>query len=303
MPSSGKALLCNLISSLPKVDPWVMLHYIENIVALNKLGKIDNQTSEYLLKTNHNVFFHDSLLLRNSNFRRSDITSIQNNVKYKILKKRLDPNESNVLRKNKHKIITHYCLHFTAIAKEIIFKTFKNKLLYIQVLRSPITFSMIKRIADWTKEIEKSKNRDGHIKFFYKRLKKNIPYFMKDMTKEYFLANKYERAIMIIEKNFNTNILKNDKLKKYKSSEIVIPFENLIQNPKNYLNRICNHIQSKIDKNALKSFKKNNVPRYLDLKNEELLTLQFLKKKVQPKYYTKLLNLNNFYKRKILKKF
>ena len=102
MPSSGKALLCNLISSLPKVDPWVMLHYIENIVALNKLGKIDNQTSEYLLKTNHNVFFHDSLLLRNSNFRKSDITSIQNNVKYKILKKRLDPNESNVLRKNKH---------------------------------------------------------------------------------------------------------------------------------------------------------------------------------------------------------
>ena len=68
MPSSGKALLCDLISSLPKVDPWVMLHYIENIVALNKLGKIDNLTSEYLLKTNHNVFFHDSLLLRNSNF-------------------------------------------------------------------------------------------------------------------------------------------------------------------------------------------------------------------------------------------
>ena len=303
MPSSGKSLVCNLISSLPKVDPWVMLHYIENIIALNKMGELSSEVSKYLLVTNHNVFFHDSLLLRNSNFRKSDITSIQNNIKYKILKERLDPNEAKVLRKNKHKIITHYCIHFTAIAKEIIFETFKNKLLYIQVLRSPITFSMIKRIANWTKEIEKSRNRDGHIKFFYKRLKKNIPYFMKDMTKEYFLANKYERAIMIIEKNLNTKILRNDKLKKYKSSEIIIPFENLIRDPKNYLNKICSCIKSKIDKNVLKSFKKNNVPRYLDLKNEELLTLKFLKKKVRPKYYSKLLNLNNFYERKILKKF
>ena len=103
MPSSGKALLCDLISSLPKVDPWVMLHYIENIVALNKLGKIDNLTSEYLLKTNHNVFFHDSLLLRNSNFRKNDITSLQKNVKYNILKSRLDNNENKVLKKKETK--------------------------------------------------------------------------------------------------------------------------------------------------------------------------------------------------------
>ena len=140
MPSSGKALLCDLVSSLPKVDPWVMLHYIENIVALNKLGKLSREISEYLLKTNHNVFFHDSLLLRNLNFRKSDITSLQKNVKYKILKTRLDPDEIKVLKKNKNKVITHYCLHFTAIAKKILFQTFKNKLLYIQVYRSPITF-------------------------------------------------------------------------------------------------------------------------------------------------------------------
>ena len=83
---------------------------------------------------------------------------------------------------------------------------------------------------------------------------------------------------MIIEK-FKYKNFENDKLKKYKSSEIIIPFENLIRDPKNYLNKICSRIKSKIDKNVLKSFKKNNVPRYLDLKNEELLTLKFLKKK------------------------
>ena len=304
MPSSGKALLCDLISSLPKVDPWVMLHYIENIVALNKLGKIDNQTSEYLLKTNHNVFFHDSLLLRNSNFRKNDITSIQKNVKYSVLKSRLDNNENKVLKKNINKVITHYCLHFTAIAKRILFQTFKEKLIYIQVYRSPITFSMINRIANWTLQIQKSKSRDGHIKFFDKNLRKNFPYFIMNKHKEYLLANKYEKAIMIIEKNFQTKAINTKNIsKKYKSIEIIVPFENLLKDPKKYLKKICKIIKSRIDKFTLKSLKKNNVPRKYSLDKEKLITLKLLKNKIRPKYFDKLINLEKLYKKNILSRF
>ncbi len=304
MPSSGKALLCDLISSLPKVDPWVMLHYIENIVALNKLGKIDNLTSEYLLKTNHNVFFHDSLLLRNSNFRKNDITSLQKNVKSNILKLRLDNNENKVLKKNRNKVITHYCLHFTAIAKKILFQTFKEKLIYIQVYRSPITFSMINRIANWTLQIQKSKSRDGHIKFFDKNLRKNLPYFMMSKHKEYLLANKYEKAIMIIEKNFKTKAINNKNIsKKYKSIEIIVPFENLLKDPKKYLKKICKIINSRIDKFALKSLKKNNVPRKYNLDKEKLITLKLLRNKIRPKYFDKLINLEKLYEKNILSRF
>lgn len=304
MPSSGKALLCDLISSLPKVDPWVMLHYIENIVALNKLGKIDNLTSEYLLKTNHNVFFHDSLLLRNSNFRKNDITSLQKNVKYNVLKSRLDNNENKVLKKNKNKVITHYCLHFTAIAKRILFQTFKEKLIYIQVYRSPITFSMVNRIANWTLQIQKSKSRDGHIKFFDKNLRKNLPYFMINKHKEYLLANKYEKAIMIIEKNFKTKAINTKNIsKKYKSIEIIVPFENLLKDPKKYLKKICKIINSRIDKFALKSLKKNNVPRKYNLDKEKLITLKLLRNKIRPKYFDKLINLEKLYEKNILSKF
>ena len=57
---------------------------------------------------------------------------------------------------------------------------------------------MIKRIANWTKKLKNQEIEMVTLNFY--RLKKNIPYFMKDMTKEYFLANKYERAIMIIKK-------------------------------------------------------------------------------------------------------
>ena len=94
MPSSGKALICDLVSSLPNVDPWVMLHYIENILALNKIGILNNEVSKYLLRTNHNVFFHDSLLLRNLNFRKVTSHQLLEMKKFKNIKERLHPNES-----------------------------------------------------------------------------------------------------------------------------------------------------------------------------------------------------------------
>ena len=304
MPSSGKALICNLISSLPKVDPWVMLHPIENIVALNKMGKLDNKISEYLLKTNHNVLFHDNILLRHANFRKADITSVQKNVKYNSLKKRLSPNETDVIKKYKNKVIFHYCLHFTAIAKKILFQTFKDKLLYIQIYRSPITLSMIERIANWTLQIEKSKSRDGHIKLYNKKHKKNLPYFLKDNSSQYLSANKYEKAIMIIEKNLNKKLIYLKKsTKRNVSIEIIIPFENLLKNPKKYIKSIGKHINSKVDRLVLKSFEKNKVPRNINLEKEKLITLKFLKNKIRPRYFNKLLYLEKFYKQRVLNKF
>ena len=304
IPSSGKSLACNLISSLPKVDPFVLNHNIEHIIGLNKLGILKNDISEYLIKTNHNVFFHDHLLLRNANFRKSDFTSIQKNPKYHILKQRLDSDENKVIKKNKDKVIAHYCLHFATHTKKILFQTFKNKLLFIQVLRSPSTLTMIKRIADWTLQIEKSKSRDGHLKFFDKKSKKNFPYFIKDKSKEYLSANKYEKAIMIIDKYINIKIINETKYSKnFKSNEVVIPFENLCEEPKKYLTKISKMINSKIDHFALTSIKKNYLPRHINIEKEKVTTLKYLKNKIRLKYYQKILKLQNLYENKILNQF
>lgn len=304
MPSSGKALVCNLVSSLPKVDPFVMPYHLEQIVNLNKLGILDSEISKYLLRTNYNVFFHDNLLLRNANFRKSDITSIFKNEKHKSFMDRLDPNENKVIKKYQLKVINHFCLHFSAISKKILFESFGNKLLYLQVLRSPITLTMINRISTWSMEIEKSKSRDGHIKIFNKKQKKHLPFFLKKKSEEYLKANKYERAIMIIESNFNFKLITDKMLsKKYKSVEIIIPFENIITNPKKYLEKISKYINSKIDKYVYRSFKKNNLPRNFDYNKEKIFTLKFLRKKIRLKYYNKLLKLENLYQNQILNKY
>ena len=304
MPSSGKALICNLISSLPKVDQWILNHYIDQTVALNKFGKLSLEASKYLILTNHNAFFHDNLLLRHSNFRKKDITSLQNHKRFKFLKERISGDETSIIKKFKNKVIVHYCVHFTSIAKKLFFETFKKNLIYVQIIRSPISLLMIRRIAQWSINIEKIKSRDGYIKYFDKKNKKNIPYFLIKKSKEYLSANKYERAIIIIATNLNKETINSKKLnKKLKSTEIIIPFENLLKNPIKNLNRIGVSLNVKVDKFTFKSIKENNLPRELDYDKEKQNTLKFLKKKIRKKYFLKLLKLEKFYFNHVIKKY
>ena len=304
MPSSGKALVCNLISSLPKVDQWVLDHHVDQTVALNNFGQLSFEASKYMLLTNYNAFFYDNLLLRHSNLRKKDITSLQNHKRFNILKKRINGNEDRVIKKFKNNVIVHYCVHFTSIAKKLFFKTFEKNLVYIQALRSPISLPMIKRISEWSNTIEKIKGRDGHIKYFDIKSRKNIPYFLKNRSKEYLSANKYEKAIIIIETNLNNKSINlKNYCKRYNSAEIIVPFENLLKNPIKYLNKISKPLNVKTDKLSLASIKENNLPRKFDYKKERKKTLNYLKKKVRKKYYLKLLNLEKFYVNKIIKKF
>ena len=109
---------------------------------------------------------------------------------------------------------------------------------------------------------------------------------------------------MIIEKNFKTKAINNKNIsKKYKSIEIIVPFENLLKDPKKYLKKICKIINSRIDKFALKSLKKNNVPRKYNLDKEKLITLKLLRNKIRPKYFDKLINLEKLYEKNILSRF
>ena len=49
--------------------------------------------------------------------------------------------------------------------------------------------------------------------------------------------------------------------KKYGSNYIIVPFENLTQNPEKYLKKYRKFLKIKIDKLAKKNMKINNVPR------------------------------------------
>lgn len=300
----GKSLLSPLLSSLPKVDPWQMNYWFDQTASLFNLNLINLKTAEHLIKTNHNVIFYDNSILRNMNFRKSDNSSIFKHPRIKNIKKRMNENDHIVFKKNEKKIINHYCTHMISNYSEPFLKAFKDKLVFVKLYRSPCNLEMFMHIAKWATAWENIQSRDGWIKIYDKIHKKNYPHFMKYCKNIYLKSNKYEKAILILEYIFYNDNLENLINKKnYKTHLIKITFENLVKNPIKYLNKISKKLDTKVDKISLRTLKKLNLPRSIDLDKDYSHCIFFLKNKISDNFMKKLIKLYIFYKKNVFLKY
>ena len=216
LSGTGKRLLASLLSGIPKVDQLVLTPYIDQTASLCEAGKIDFETAIYLLRTNHNLLYYDNAILRHANFRKSDETAVTKHPRYKDIKLRVASDDRKVYQKFQNKIVMQYCAHFSSNFSTPYFAAFRKQLIFVKLVRSPINLEMIEKLALWSIKWERSKCRDGMIKFYDKKNKKNYPHFMKSKTNEYLKANRYERAILIMEWSNQENKLRINE-KKYGS--------------------------------------------------------------------------------------
>ena len=127
---------------------------------------------------------------------------------------------------------------------------------------------------------------------------------MRNKSKEYFKANKYERAILIMEWFYGKKEFKDFSLqKKYKSKIIVIPYENLITKPFKYFKTISKLIKSKLDHIFFSQIHKEKIPRKINLALDEKKAINFLRNKIRKNYLSKILKLNILYNKEVIKKF
>ena len=73
---SGKALLSPILSSFNNTEKVNVDFFLEQIPPLNYLGKIDQSTSKFLLKSGVSLGIYNDAIGRNSNFRPDDFTSV-----------------------------------------------------------------------------------------------------------------------------------------------------------------------------------------------------------------------------------
>ena len=196
----GKSLLAHLVSSLPNLDQWIHSSFFEQICALNYLGEISLNTSSNLIVKRHNETFYDNIILRNSNFRRSDDSSITNHPRYKKIFKRMQLIDQKAYFNNKDKINIQYMTHASSHFAEPLFKSFGKKLIFLSLLRSPLNIYMLNHLSNWTDRWKRIKTRSSLVTYFDSKYKENIPFLIKNIS-EYVKANKYERAIIVLEKS------------------------------------------------------------------------------------------------------
>ena len=298
----GKRLLSDLISSLPKIDQWMLDYKIEQTIGLFYLNKIDLNTAKYILRSNYNQMFYDNTMLRHANFRKSDLTSVTKHPRFKLIKKRLKPNDKFIFKNYKNKIILHFCTHNISIFSKPLFESFGKNLIFLQLLRSPLNVDVLKRISFFTDVWKKTSGRYQLVTKYSAKHKQNVPFFINKIN-QYCKANKYEKAILIIEKIFDRKKLNLSKYKKkYKSKIISIPFEKFIAEPKIFIKKIASNLGVKMDSVSLGVIKKNSLPRRFLLEKNNKDGIKYIKNKVRKSFFLRLIEVNKFYEENILNK-
>lgn len=322
----GKTLVSNLIGSIKDVEWWSHQSRFEQICTLDYNKKIKEDEASNLLVKFYNELYYDSLILRHSNYRKQDVTSIYNHPRLKEILKRIKYSDNYAKKKvKKSKLILPFMTHFNTLSSATLFRSFGNKLVYVYLTRNPYNVYTLNHLANWTDVWKKKRNRFGALTYYDKSNFQNIPAFIYSHKKEYLKINKYEKAILILKYfcDYDQNLKKMMNLrKKYKSKIILIPYEKLTINPIKYLNMLTKSLNKKIDKVLIKSLKDNKLPRdpnyipkgihpafeYYWQKNNKQKNLsfdqvdKFLKKKVSKKYFLEICNLNYKYN-KFIKKF
>ena len=319
MIGGGKALIANLISGLKDVDPWMLDENIERICSLNYLKKIDLETSADFLKKNINQKYFDNFILRHANFRKQDLSSVANAIRLGNIKKRKNLSVAQAEKKiKKTKMLLQYMTHKNSPYSEPIFKAYGKQLFYVLILRNPFNTYTINWLARWIKLFSSVNDRGGMINFYSSKYNTNFPFeIKKDKVDFYQNLNKYEKSIFFMEYYYYNSVKKIINFsKKYKSNYIIVPFENLTQNPEKYLKKISKILNAKIDRITINNMKKNKVPRknpeqkiisqgYNFSKNlpKESNKYKFLSKKLSGDFLKKILKLEKFYINKVLLKY
>ena len=284
--SSGKSLLCQLLSSLERFENWQIDYSFENIAVAHYLNKISYDAVDSILNTKSDELIYNLFIGRNVNFRASDQSSpffIGNQNKY--LNRIKDIDGSIILDRIKdNNPILPIHLHYIYGHTDILLNSLINKMgLYIIMLRDP--FYLIKSWfeSDWPEIIGNSK-RDFHL-----NIKKNdlsAPWFTFDYFDQYINSNNFEKSILTVyhyyKKLFHMYEITE---KKYRDKTMLIFFDDFISDPIKYIDKLCNLFNIKKNNNFFDLMKKFSLPREVDttIAKREVFYQEF-KNEINPEF-------------------
>lgn len=161
--ATGKGIFCHFIETFNFSSKMHVDHIFSEIAILDFLGKIDREYASFFLKMRADNYLENEFLSRDLNFRPFDDSSIfktGNAIKYF---KRLFSKDGDAIFENSDLKKTNLIVmnHFSSHNSNFFFKTFKNKMNYINIVRHPI------HIFDhWVYLFTSLKNNNPRVKNF-----------------------------------------------------------------------------------------------------------------------------------------
>lgn len=260
----GKGLISGILNCFENVEMWKSRGEIEQICSLAYANEISNDAATSLIQSWIDIDIYQASLLRHANFRYQDQSSIfkyPNKIEYlrRFFENNTSKNLNTFLQKKK---ILHIMLHATSPYSQPIFDAFDERLVFIRVVRSPISEYMINHLANWTERWSTDFKTSTPIKYLHDSNSiASAPFFVSNI-KEFDAYDKYKKAAITMMHLQNTGDRMIDKIRKQsKASIIEIPFEHFVLNPWGYLKKIEHALGGTINKRMVKHMKKEKVPR------------------------------------------
>lgn len=259
----GKGLMSAIAASIPGVEMWMHKGSIEQLCAIHYLREISSSGAETLLKSWFDEYFYNLSTSRDLNFRFSDNSSLFKDARpLRYLARIFKSSGAEAYERiRSEKMVLNIMSHANTAYSEPIFNSLGNRLVYVRLVRSPMTEYLINHLARWSKRW--GDDPDGMIMHSLKsKPNDQVPFYMLGRESEFIKANFIEKAILLMDEWQHSGDKFIDKIEKKTQARIIeIPFERFVFEPLPYITRIAQALNSNPDKVTFKEMKKQKVPR------------------------------------------
>lgn len=243
MTRSGKSVLGPIVCSFQRSERYFMDHVFEQFPMLNGIGSMSDEIAVYLLRHSFDVMTYDNMIGRNSNFRFNDFSSIWKTNDPGIYFSRLNASEGDSVYEKikKEKPLFVLNLHNGLMYASILFKAFPS-LKMIHIKRHPIDL-----VHSWyLKKYGDNFYENPRVACLTIKWKENIlPFYAAGWEKKYLGLSEMDRIIHLISRLIKGHEEVYESLSpKYKKQVMIVPFEELVTDPKPYLEKICDFLDT-----------------------------------------------------------
>jgi hypothetical protein len=275
MSCAGKSFVAPLLSSLDRGELWTINHLYEYLCTMYHYGRMSLDAASTLVQLYADLDLYNLRVGRNTNFRRSDISSAHFNLqgtRYHA-RTRLKDGDGIVREIFRARPILFLMTHYIFGQSDLLFKAFGSRLKsYLIVVRHPLDLLESWYKGNWDCRVG-SDPREFQLCCAVKGQK--APWFATPWLRQYRRLNRLEKSVATVvwfQKEFKRQWKRLSPEERRKV--IFLPFEKVAPDPVTALRGIAKKLGAKITPLTGRVMKKFCMPRNLD---PEHISLQYRK--------------------------
>ena len=267
---SGKSMLGPICSSFEDVEIERVEEFIEYTGTLHRLGKIDEDAAIAYLKQKADMCLYNSMIGRDTNFRRNDHSSVWRSPRPDEYFRRLLRNEGPEVVEDirARGTIFQNQTHDQLMNHSLYHKAFGDRLFIIEMMRHPVDLMDSWMRRGWGKRFGAD---PLSFTFTFEFNDVDLPYYAYGWENEYLDSSEESRVLLMIHKLWNSCFSVYEGLsQEQKNNVLIIPFESFVQSPLPYIDKIGALLGKKASKEIGQILNNERCPREYKLTDHQV---------------------------------